>query len=169
MLVKTARLVCVFLASGFLLSHPLYEISAGFKAKFFKGCGLIGTAQAFLLWWFFPDYPAGAKVFFVFLIILMSIAVAHYAALAYGNADDPRIVIDEFAGFSCCAAFLPHSLWIYGAAFVLFRIFDVWKPLGIRRLEDWPGGLGCVADDVASGVAAGFIVLCAKYIFFFFS
>lgn len=48
--------------------------------------------------------------------------------------------------------------WLILVAFALFRAFDIWKPLGIRRLEDLPGGLGMMADDVAAGILAGVIV-----------
>ena len=39
-------------------------------------------------------------------------------------------------------------------AFVLFRIFDIWKPPPVRQLERLPGGIGIVADDAMAGVYA---------------
>ena len=48
--------------------------------------------------------------------------------------------------------------WI--AAFVLFRLFDIWKPAPVRQLERLPGGVGIVADDAMAGVY-GAIVLFA--------
>jgi phosphatidylglycerophosphatase A len=41
------------------------------------------------------------------------------------------------------------------AGFVLFRIFDIWKPYPIDDLQDLPGGLGICADDIVAGVYAG--------------
>jgi len=49
-------------------------------------------------------------------------------------------------------------IWYGLAAFVLFRFFDILKPLGIRRMEKLPGGVGVMMDDVLAGVY-GFIVL----------
>ena len=46
------------------------------------------------------------------------------------------------------------------AAFVLFRFFDILKPLGIRKMEKLPGGYGIMADDILSGIY-GLIVLYA--------
>ena len=43
-------------------------------------------------------------------------------------------------------------------AFALFRLFDIFKPLGIRRMERLPGGIGVMMDDILSGIY-GFIVL----------
>jgi phosphatidylglycerophosphatase A len=69
------------------------------------------------------------------------------------GAKDPRaIVIDEVAGMliSCCAN--PRTLpWILGL-FLAFRAFDVVKPLGVNKLQDLPGGIGVMADDVLAGV-----------------
>jgi phosphatidylglycerophosphatase A len=77
------------------------------------------------------------------------------------TARDPgQVVIDEVVGqMIACApltrwgAPIPIRLWV--AAFVLFRLFDVWKPGPIRKIQDLPGGWGIMADDVAAGVAAG--------------
>ena len=75
--------------------------------------------------------------------------------LAPDWGEDPKpFVLDEVAGLWVAmlghAVDVPHLL----AAFVLFRIFDIWKPLGIRRLEAVPKGWGVMLDDLAAGVAA---------------
>ena len=63
-------------------------------------------------------------------------------------------VVDEAVGQSLALLLLPHSLLAFAASFVLFRIFDVWKPLGAREIQRLPGGLGVVADDVIAGLTA---------------
>jgi phosphatidylglycerophosphatase A len=45
------------------------------------------------------------------------------------------------------------------AGFLLFRLFDIWKPYPIRRLESLESGLGVMADDVLAGVYAGTVLL----------
>lgn len=50
--------------------------------------------------------------------------------------------------------------WLICVSFVLFRVFDIIKPLGIRRLEKLPGGYGMMADDIAAGLLAALITLC---------
>ena len=47
------------------------------------------------------------------------------------------------------------------AAFLLFRLFDVWKPYPVRRLEALPGGTGIVADDLAAGFYAALVLFIA--------
>jgi phosphatidylglycerophosphatase A len=94
----------------------------------------------------------------VFAISAVSIYVSGRAETLYGKKDDQRIVIDEIAGLQ--VAMLP--LAITGlhlcAAFVLFRIFDIWKPFPVDRLQNLKGGWGVVADDLGAGVYAGLIL-----------
>ena len=86
-----------------------------------------------------------------------------------GVRDPGPIVIDEVAGQ--IVALAPASFflsgpaggairaWVFfGAPFLLFRLFDIWKPGPIRRLQELPGGWGIVVDDLAAGLAAGAVV-----------
>lgn len=78
--------------------------------------------------------------------------------------EDPKqCVIDEFVGV--WVAILGHTLSWQNllAAFVLFRIFDIWKPLGIRRFEAIPNGWGVMLDDVAAGIVANAVLWAAIY------
>jgi phosphatidylglycerophosphatase A len=56
--------------------------------------------------------------------------------------------------------FIPFtSSWVLiGAGFLLFRLFDIWKPFPIDHLQDLPGGVGVVADDIAAGIYAGIVL-----------
>ena len=71
---------------------------------------------------------------------------------------DPSIVvIDEVAGQMIALLSLPFWLptwWSILSAFILFRLFDIWKPYPIRRLEALESGLGIMGDDVLAGVYA---------------
>jgi len=80
-----------------------------------------------------------------------------------GRKRDPGwIVIDEFAGQAVAlfpAAVTSGTVLAPAiAAFVLFRIFDIWKPSPIREMEHLNGGLGILADDLVAGVIAGTVV-----------
>ncbi len=96
-----------------------------------------------------------------------AVTLAAFAALAvwaadrgqhvYGH-DGSRIVIDEFAGFLLAVFLLPKTPFVYAAAFLLFRGFDVVKPFPARRAEGLPGGLGIVTDDLVAGVYANLLV-----------
>jgi phosphatidylglycerophosphatase A len=71
-----------------------------------------------------------------------------------GQADPPRVIIDEFVGMWIAVLALPAQWYDLTAVFLLFRVFDVVKPAPIPRLERLPWGLGIVADDVAAGLLA---------------
>lgn len=66
---------------------------------------------------------------------------------------DPHcVVIDEVVGIQIVLLGAAPNLAGVIAAFVLFRIFDVWKPFPIDRLQSLPRGWGIVADDVVAGI-----------------
>src|SRR5262245_19175020 len=89
---------------------------------------------------------------------LVGVAVSVPVCRALSSEDPGCIVIDEVAGqMVACAAvpLVPQTpWWAWGAAFVLFRGFDILKPLGIRKIQELPGGWGVVADDVLGGLYA---------------
>ena len=87
------------------------------------------------------------------------------AARALGESDPGRVVIDEVAGQMVALAFVPPSISLWLASFVLFRVFDVLKPFPARQLEDLPGGSGIMADDLAAGLYANGVLQLARWLF----
>ena len=68
----------------------------------------------------------------------------------------PR-TLDEVAGQMIAllsGPFWIQTWWSILSAFILFRIFDIWKPYPIRRLENLESGLGIMADDIVAGIYA---------------
>lgn len=68
--------------------------------------------------------------------------------------DPGKIVVDEMVGIWITFLLVPASIWVYVLGFVLFRVFDIIKPFGIRRVEKLPRGWGVMLDDVAAGIFA---------------
>ena len=101
------------------------------------------------------------QMVFMFLVALGVTMVGIWAASrterVLQKKDPSIVVIDEVAGQMIALLswpFLAHSGWTIISAFVLFRLFDIWKPYPIRRLEALESGLGIMADDVLAGVYA---------------
>ncbi len=84
--------------------------------------------------------------------LFISVAVSDVAEERLGEKDDQRIVIDEWVGYLASVALLPKTPLVLAAGFVLFRIVDTLKPIGINRFASLPGGWGVVMDDVAGGI-----------------
>jgi phosphatidylglycerophosphatase A len=138
------------LASCFFLTYPVvqWQKRAGRR---WSGSGFIGTLAGLISAAYLPADPWRAGLVLAGCIFI-SVAVSDHAEALMGQKDDQRIVIDEWAGYLASAAFLPKTPYTFAAAFILFRILDVWKPLGIRSLGKLPGGWGVVLDDLAAGV-----------------
>lgn len=123
--------------------------------------GTWGAAVAVLLAWpiarWTPDY---------FHLILCLLIPASAWIGARGSAllrdewgEDPsQTVLDEITGQWIALLWLPFGWPYWMAAFFLFRFFDIFKPLGIRRLEKIGGGWGVVLDDMLAGVYANVVV-----------
>jgi phosphatidylglycerophosphatase A len=85
---------------------------------------------------------------------LIGIPAATIVAREAGREDPGFVVVDEVAGqWIALIALRPdwrHAL----LGLLLFRLFDIWKPWPVRRLEELPEGTGIMLDDVAAGVLA---------------
>ena len=103
---------------------------------------------------------------FLCVIVLSALAVfiSGRAEIIYQKKDDQRIVIDEIAGFQVAMLPVTITVWHLCVAFVLFRIFDIWKPFPVSKLQDLPGGWGVVMDDVGAGIYAGVVMLLLNYL-----
>ena len=96
----------------------------------------------------------------VIIIGLAGLAVfsAYRAEAALGHDAHP-IVIDELVGQILALMLQPKVWWAMLASFVLFRLFDIWKPFPIGVSQRLPGGWGVVVDDVLAGIYAGVLAL----------
>src|SRR5260221_11310645 len=100
--------------------------------------------------------PAYVQYVIVVLVALLGVYVADRAAKYAGKKDPRFIVIDEVSG-QMLVYFSPFTLlnwksWLLG--FILFRVFDIWKPFPARQSESHPGGFGIMADDWIPGIYA---------------
>ncbi len=91
-----------------------------------------------------------------------------------GRQDPPECVIDELAGqwLACAFAALsfggllpagPISIPAFALAFLLFRLFDIWKPWPVSAAEKLEGGVGVMLDDMVAGLMAGVLIALARF------
>jgi len=128
--------------------------------------GTFGTLAAVplaVLWSFFsPLFGA--------LILIVMILVAIWASQVVQNllerVDPSEVVIDEVVGFLLTLLWIPISWGTLLAGFLLFRLFDIWKPWPAGPAERLHGGFGIVLDDLVAGLYAN---LALRMILFFVS
>ena len=113
----------------------------------------VASALVVLAAWFIPSPNPWVVVLLFALGTALAVWVTGRAEQDLGR-DAHAIVADEVLGQSLALLGVPHSLGAYFASLVLFRIFDIWKPLGARQAQSLVGGLGVVGDDVIAGFTA---------------
>lgn len=99
-----------------------------------------------------------AVILIAFLLFtLLGVWAAGRATELLGNSDPSQAVVDEIIGQLIVFLFVPFGIgWpMILAGFLLFRLFDIWKPYPIDYLQVLPGGIGVCADDILAGVYAG--------------
>jgi len=123
------------------------------------GPGTYGSVAALLLWvgaahlWHGAGLAVGTALA-ALAATLIGIPTATIAARESGRKDPSFVVIDEVAG-QWIALIAVRPDWPHAVlALLLFRLFDIWKPWPIRRLEQLPEGTGIMLDDVAAGALA---------------
>ncbi len=121
-----------------------------------------GTAGTFLgLLLFLPFQTAPLLYALPVLTILfgMGVYTTYFSFDLFGQKDPGKIVIDEIVAILLVLFLLPSSSfvwWVLG--FLLFRLFDITKPIGVRSAEHLPGGWGIMTDDIVAAVYALFII-----------
>ncbi len=116
------------------------------------GPGSWGSLAAAAVWWFLAPDTLGPQIIIVLLAFAAGTWSAGQLARRSGRTDPSIVVIDEVAGMWCALLVAEPSLWYYGAAFILFRFLDIFKPGVVGRMEKLPGGWGVMMDDVAAGL-----------------
>jgi phosphatidylglycerophosphatase A len=124
-----------------------------------KGGGTLAAAVCGVVWYllFSGGYDPVVMVLVTVVMTDLGLWSAEKAERHWG-VDSYRVVIDEVAGMCVSLLFVPVTVATVVTGFVLFRIFDIWKPLYIRKLESLPGGVGVMADDLLAGLYSNLIL-----------
>lgn len=140
--------------------------------------GTWGSTVGVLIYLFFARIEANSSAFFtleglkdaqitawihvinliVFLLFcILSIWASGRATQIFQNKDPQKVVVDEVIGQLIVFLFVPFDIsWkLIFAGFILFRLFDIWKPYPIDSLQNLPAGIGVCADDILAGVYGG--------------
>ena len=126
------------------------------------GPGTVGSLAGVLIAAAVNSYLGGTRQFLfgiTFILFMPAVWAATKTAEITGRKDPGLVVVDEVLGQWV-------TLWgvsslkagSFVAAFLLFRLFDIWKPWPVRQMEQLPRGYGIVADDIAAGIYGALIL-----------
>lgn len=133
--------------------HKLFSTSLGI-GYIGKGGGTIAAIFCCICWylaWRGAYPPVLLSVIITILITFFGVWSSSVVEPIWGK-DPARVVIDEVAGMCISLLFLPVNVKYVLCALILFRFFDIVKPLFIRKMESLPAGWGIMMDDVLAGV-----------------
>jgi phosphatidylglycerophosphatase A len=116
---------------------------------------------AYLIIYFLPN-PATTIWLLAVLFSIVGYKLVNDYESKGGIHDDKRIVIDEFAGIMISiglfADLKQDTLIKIFLAFLAFRLFDIWKPSIIGKIDQKaPGGIGVMGDDILAGIFGGIL------------
>jgi len=126
--------------------------------------GTVGSFVTAVALWLLPFTPLRIAVTLV-AVILIGIWAGGRIERVLGRKDPGVIVIDEVAGMLLSVIVLPRTLPVLVTAFLLFRLFDIWKPFPARESQALTGGMGVMVDDLIAGLYALVLVMGARALF----
>lgn len=140
----------------FLLQHPAHFFGLGFGSGLApKAPGTFGTALGYPLFWLISVYALSIQLIIITALFVIGIYFCDVTGRALGVSDHGGIVWDEIVAMMLVLAFTPN-LWLWWlAAFLLFRLFDIWKPYPIRQFDaKLKNGFGVMFDDLLAAIYA---------------
>ena len=149
------------------LKNPLSWLSVGFGSGLSPiAPGTVGSFLALIIYYylFFGNIVEVVDhlIFLIFVLISFFIGLFIYPKTVEKQEDPSSFVWDEFVGMWVACIPLPiiddSLIWLF-ISFLLFRIFDIWKPLGIKVFDRKHGAFYVMIDDVLAGMFTAIIVI----------
>jgi len=127
--------------------------------------GTFGTLLAIPFYLLLQPLSLTAYLTFVIAFIIFSSWISERVSRQIHEHDHPGMCIDEFAGFFVTMINAPHGCGWVLLGFLLFRLFDIWKPWPINIIDKKVhGGFGMVLDDIVAGIFAMIIIQILRFI-----
>ena len=140
----------------FLFAHPAHFFALGFGNGLApKAPGTFGTLVGLPLFWLISGQTLSIQLSIIALFFVIGIYFCDVAGKNIGVADHGSIVWDEIVAMLLALAFTPLSALFWLVAFLLFRLFDIWKPFPIRQFDaKLKNGFGVMFDDLLAAIYA---------------
>jgi len=140
--------------------YLIYALATGFgSGRIPKAPGTAGSLLALVIVWLaYPPTPHWGQALFLIICSGLGVWVSSWVAHDSKLKDPQIVVIDEFAGIFFSFFLIPINPWTLISGFVLFRLFDIWKPGPIGAAEKFPRGWGIMSDDILSGIVVNILL-----------
>lgn len=139
-----------------LISHPAHFFGLGFGAGLAKKApGTFGTLVGLPLFWLIADFTLPVQLVIISALFVIGIYFCDKTGKALGISDHGGIVWDEIVAMMLVLTVTENQWQWWLAAFLLFRLFDIWKPAPIRQCDaKLKGGFGVMFDDLLAAIYA---------------
>ena len=147
----------------FLFAHPANFFSLGFGSGLTpKAPGTMGTLLGLALFWLISNYTMSTQLIVITVLFTMGIYFCAKTSKALLVPDHGAIVWDEIVAIMLVLTFTPYIWQWWIVAFLMFRLFDIWKPYPICYFDaKLKNGFGVMFDDL---LAALYSILSLKFI-----
>lgn len=135
-------------------SDPAALIATGFGIGWITPApGTVASLFAGGMYWLFVSPTSyTVQIATTIVVCILAFITLRVFVRKYGYVDARQIVIDEIAGVTIALLLLPQVLWVGVLAFVLFRLFDIWKPFPIGWIDKTlKSEVGILLDDLVAG------------------
>lgn len=149
-----------------LLLNPVHLLSLGFGSGLApRAPGTAGTLIAIPIYLLMTGLSAPVYLLLTLFLLYIGVHLCQATAQRLGVHDHPAIVWDEIVGYLLTMVAVPLGwVWIV-AGFVLFRLFDIWKPWPIGLLDRRvSGGIGIMLDDLLAALYASMVLQLIIYL-----
>lgn len=138
-----------------------FFLTVGFSGLSPKAPGTVGSFVSLIIGLFLLEFLHVSSLFLLSLLItVIAVKQIDLYEKEVGVHDGKEIVIDELAGMwialSICGINAENMIYLAPLAFIFFRLFDIWKPSIIGKIDQKVnGGWGVMGDDIVAGIAGG--------------
>ena len=150
--------------TGFSIARLISSV--GYVGRVPLAPGTVGSFAAFCAWYIIsPKIKTPYFIFLTLIIFFIGVYVSKLIEKELAVHDPGEIVIDEWVGQWIALWFIELSLFWGLITFCVFRIFDIWKPWPVNKMDLIPNGWGVMLDDVAASIYTVLFIQTIRFIF----
>ena len=142
-----------------LRKYSLFLSTFFYLGKFKYAPGTLASLATLLLWFYFIPDNYLIRLDIILLLLFTSFVATHYSLPSFNEEDPQCIVIDEVLGMSIALFFIKNDFLLMIVAFILFRIFDIFKPSVIYYSQALKQAYGILMDDILAGLITALILI----------